>query len=224
MGCTFAVLFDILVLALLTCAQDSVPIFRTEAAGALVWGEDNLPGAVSSSVQDPRTGNMIRKLNHEGVEVSTRAGFERISSEQAGELLSFTVTVVNNTMFELSVGQGGASIDGRVVLPLPVVPTKKHPSKRARNQVWELACMNCFSSGFLPHEAFLSANAPSKLFTITPKTALTVSFVTKDPRYSPVLCSVEGCYPKGTIRFFITINTADFVFRWAGRDMVNCGK
>lgn len=224
MGRTFAAVLGVLALALLTRAQDSVPIFKTEAAGAFVWGEDNLPGAVSSSVRDPLTGNIIHKLNHEGVEVISRAGFERISSEQAGELLSFTVTVVNNTLFALSVGQGGASIDGRVVLLLPVVATKKELSKRQRNQVWDLASMNCFSGGFLPHEAFLSPKASAKLFTVNPKRALTVSFVIKDPRYSPVLCSVEGCYPKGTVRFSVTINTTDFVFSWSGRDMVNCGK
>ena len=224
MGRTFAAMLSVLALALFTCAQDGVPIFKTEAASAFVWGEDTLPGTVSSSARDPVTGNIIHKLNHEGVEVISQAGFERISSEQAGELLSFTVTVVNNTLFDLSVGQGRASIDGRVVLLLPVVLTKKELSKRQRNQVWDLASMSCFSSGFLPHEAFLSPNAPSKLFTATPKRALTVSFIIKDPRYSPVLCSLEGCYPKGIIRFSIAINTTDFVFSWAGRDMVNCGK
>jgi hypothetical protein len=59
---------------------------------------------------------------------------------------------------------------------------------------------------------------------VTPKTALTVSFVTKDPRNYSVRCSVEGCYPTGTMRYSVTINTTDFVFIWAGRAAAYCGK
>jgi len=221
---TFAVTLVALPLTLLMNAQDDVPTFKTQASSSFVWGEDNGPGAVSSSVRDPLTGNAIHKLNHGGIEVSSRAGFERVGSGQSGELLSFTTTIVNNTESELSVRQGGTSVDGRITLPLPVVLTKKGLSKRERNQVWELASMNCFSSGFLPNEVFLSPNASPKAFTVTPKRALTISFVTKDPRYYSVLCSVEGCYPKGTIRFFVTVNETDFVFIWQGRAMVYCGK
>ena len=36
-------------------------------------------------------------------------------------------------------------------------------------------------------------------------------------------CSVEGCYPKGTIRFSVTINAIDFVCIWLGRALVCCG-
>ena len=120
--------------------------------------------------------------------------------------------------------QGGASVDGRIALPLAVVHTKKGLSKKQRNQVRELASMNCFSGGFLPHETFLSPDASSKVFTVTQKKALTVSFVAKDPRYYSVLCSAEGCFPKGTIRFSVTVNSTDFVFIWPGRAMVYCGK
>ena len=199
-------------------------MFKTETASAFVWGEDNFQGAVSSSVRDPLTGNAIHKLKHGGVEVSSRAGFERVDAGKAGELLSFTTTIVNNTESELLVGQGGASVDGRVALPLSLVLTTKGLRKKQRNQVWELTDMNCFSSGFLPNEAFLSPNPSSKSFKVSPKRALTVSFVIKDPRYYSVLCTVEGCYPKGTIRFFVTVNTTDFVFIWPGRAMVYCGK
>jgi len=221
----FAATFFVLAVTLLTFAQDDVPIFKTQAASAFVWGEDSSPGAVSSIVRDPVTGNAIHKLNHGGVEVSSKAGFEAIGSGGPGELLSFATTIVNNTEFELSIRPRGASVDGRVALPLPIVPTKKGLGKRERDQVWELASMNCFSGGFLPNdEMFLSANAPSKVFTVTPKRALTVSFVTKDPRYYSVLCSAEGCYPKGTIRFSVTVNATDFVFIWPGREMIYCGK
>jgi hypothetical protein len=216
-----AVTHMILALTLLACAQDQDPTFKAETVGAFVWGED---GADSSSVQDPVTGNAIHKLNHGGIEVSSRAGFERVGSGEAGELLSFTTTIVNNTESELSVRQGMVSVDGHLTLLLPVVLAKKGLSKKDRKRVWELASMNCFSSGFLPHEIFLSPDTSSKLFAVTPKKALTVSFVAKDPRFYSVLCSGEGCYPKGTMRFSVTVNATDFVFVWPGRAMVDCGK
>jgi len=220
---TLAVTLAILAFTFPAFAQSDLTTFRTEAASAFVWGEDNLPGAVSSSIRDPVTGNVIYKLNHAGIEVSSRAGFERVGSGEVGELLGFTTTIVNNTQSALSVRQGAASVDGRVALPLPVVLTKKGLSKKERKQVWELPRMNCFSSGFLPNQVFLSSSTPSKIFTVAPSRALTVSFVTRDPRYYSVLCSVEGCYPKGTMRFSVTVNTTDFVFIWPGRAMVYCG-
>ncbi len=220
----FAVAFAVIALTFLSGAQSDIPVLRTETASAFVWGEDTNPGTVSSSVRDPLTGNAIRKLRHGGVEISSQAGFEKIRSGQAGELLNFTATIANNTESALWVRQGGASVDGRVVLPLPVVHSTKGFSKRERTQVWELASMNCFSSGFLPNEVFLSPNVSSKVSTVAPKSVLTVSFVVKDPRSYSVLCSMEGCYPKGIIRFSVTVNSTDFIFIWQGRAMVYCGK
>ena len=221
---TLEVLLVVLALTLLTFAQSELPTFRTEATNALVWGEDNRSGAVSSSIRDPVTGHAIHKLNHAGVEVSSRVGFERVGSGEAVELLSFATTIVNTTESEVSVRLGGASVEGHVALPLSVVLTKKGLNKRKRKEVWELASMHCFSSGFLPKEEFFSPNASSMAFTVTPNQALTVSFVTKDPRYSSLSCSVEGCYPKGTMRFSVTVNATDFVFIWPGRTMVYCGR
>jgi hypothetical protein len=111
-----------------------------------------------------------------------------------------------------------------VALPLPVVVNKKGLSKKERKQLWELAKMGCFSGGFIPNEGFFSPSAQPKAFAVAAKRALTVSFVTKDPRYYSILCSVDGCYPKGTIRFSVTVNSTDFVFVWPGRSMVNCGE
>ena len=221
---SLAVTLAVFALTPLSRAQDEIPIFKTEAASAVVWGEENSSGASSSSVRDPVTGNAIHKLHHGGIEVSSRAGFERVDSAGAGELLSFTTTIVNNTESELSVRHGVASVDGRVALPLPLVLTKKGLGKRGRNQALELGSMNCFSSGFLPNQMFFSPNPSSKAMTVSPKKTLTVSFVIKDPRYNSVLCSVEGCYPKGTTRFSVTVNATDFVFIWPGRSMVYCGK
>jgi hypothetical protein len=214
----------VLALTFLSGAQSDIPVIRTETASAFVWGEDNNPGTVSSSVRDPLTGNAIYKLRHGGVEISSQAGFEKIRSGQAGELLNFTATIANNTDTALRVRHGGASVDGRSVLPLVVVPSTKGLNKKERTQVWELATMNCFSSGFLPNEVFLSPNASSKVSIVAPKSALTVSFVIKDPRSYSVLCSMGGCYPKGTIRFSVTVNSTDFIFVWPGRAMVYCGR
>jgi len=221
---TFVVALFVLTSTLFTYGQDDVPVFKTESASAFVWGEDGLSGAVSSSLTDPVTGSAMHKLSHGGVEVSSRAGFEMVGSGKAGEVLSFAATIVNNTDSELSVRHGGASIDGRITLPLPVVFSKGGLNKRQRNLVWDLGSMNCFSSGFLPDEAFLSPNASSKVLAVTPKNSLTVSFVVKDPRNYSVTCSAEGCFPKGTIRFFVTVNATDFVFIWPGREVVYCGK
>jgi hypothetical protein len=219
---TLAVTFVFLGLTFLTFAQNDPPVFKTEAASAFVWEEDNRSDAMSSST-DPVTGNAIHKLNHGGIEVSSRAGFERVGLGKAGEFLSFTTTIINNTESDLSVRQGRASADGYVALPLSGVLTKKGFSKIEGKQVWDLARMHCFSNGFLANENVFSPNPSSKVFTVAPRKALTVSFVTRDPRYYSVLCSVEGCYPKGTIRFSVTVNTTDFVFSWPGRSMVDCG-
>jgi hypothetical protein len=204
-------------------AQNELPTFRTEAASSFVWGDDSF-GGVSSSVLDPVTGNTLHKLSHGGIDVSSRMGFERISMSEAGELLNFTTTIVNNTPSDLSVRYGGSSVEGRVTAPLAVVLTTKGLTKRARKEVWELAKMHCFSSGFLSTRNFFATQPLSQTFAVAPRDALTVSFVTKDPRNYSIRCSQEGCYPKGTMRFAVTINTTDFVFVWQGRSAVYCGK
>jgi hypothetical protein len=221
---TGAVTFAVVVFTLLTFAQDETATVRVEVASALVWGEDSPMGAVSSSILDPLTGNAIHKLSYAGVEVGSRSGFENIRPGAVGELLNFTTTIANNTASDLQVRQAGASVDGRVALPLSVVLTTKGLNKRQREQVWEVRKMNCFLGGFLSHENFFSSDASAKVFKVAPKTALTVSFVTKDPRNYPFRCSRDGCYPTGTMRFHITVNTRDYVFVWPGHSAVNCGK
>jgi len=221
---TQAVTLAVLGFSLVTFPQTEEPMYKAEVSSAVVWGEDSPSGAMSSSIQDPLTGNVIHKLSYAGIEVSSRAGYERISFSQTGVLLNFTTTVANNTGSNLLVRQAGASVDGRAALPLSVVLTSKGLNKRERKQVWELGKMHCFSSGFLSRENFFPENASSKVFTVAPKTALTVSFVTKDPRNYSLRCSVEGCYPTGTMRFYVTVNTKDYIFVWPGRSAVYCGK
>ena len=77
---SIAVSLAVIALTIVTHAQDDLPVFKTEATSAFVWGEDSLRGAVSSSVLDPVTGNAIHRLNHGGVEVSSKAGFEAVGS------------------------------------------------------------------------------------------------------------------------------------------------
>jgi hypothetical protein len=216
MQCTVTVTVAVLVFSSLMSAQNAIPTFKAEAASAFVWDEDNLSGVVSSSIQDPVTGTAIHRLSHAGIEVSSRAGFERIGMGAAGEFLIFTTTIVNNTGSGLSIRQGAVGVDGHLALPLSIVLTKKGLAKKECNEAWELARLHCFSSGFFPNQGFFSSHSWSEAFTVTPNSALTVSFVTKDPRNYSLLCSVEGCYPKGTMRFSITINTTDFVFIWTG--------
>jgi hypothetical protein len=219
---TLAVTPIVLAFTFLTSAQSDVPTFKAEGKSAFVWGEGDNRSGVSSSIQDPITGNAIRKLSHGGIEVSARAGFERIGHGAADEFLSFTTTIANNTGSDLTVPHGGVSINGHVALPLAVVPTKKGLRKRERERVWDLSQMGCFVSGFLANENYFHSS--SKAFTVPAKSALTVSFVTKDPRNYPFRCSMEGCYPNGTMRFYVTVNATDYVFIWPGRSSVNCGK
>jgi hypothetical protein len=221
---TAAVALAVLACIAFTFAQNEPPTFRAQAASAFVWGEDNSFGGSSSRTLDPVTGNTIYKLSHAGIEVSSRMGFERIGMGRAGELLNFTTTIVNNTESSLSVRHGGTSVAGHTAAPLLVVPTNKGLSKRERKEVWEFAKMYCFSSGFLSSQNVFSPKPSSQIFTVAPRSALTVSFVTKDPRNYPMRCSIEGCYPTGTMRFAVTVNTTDFVFVWQGTSAVYCGK
>jgi hypothetical protein len=207
--------------------QDGVPMIKVNVMSAFVWGEDSTSGAVSSTIQDPLTGNAIHTLSYAGVEVSSRIGFERVSTTEVGTFLNYTTTIVNSTDSTLSVRYGGISVDGHPTSPLWVVPVGKKLNKKERKSkpdVVELGKIHCFTSGFLSSDNFFSANASSQVLTVAPRTALTVSSVIRDPRsYHSVRCSVEGCYPTGTIRYYVRIDNKDFVFVWPGRSAVYCG-
>jgi hypothetical protein len=115
------------------------------------------------------------------------------------------------------------SVDGHVALPLSVVLRKKDAAKKVRKQAWELVSMQCFANGFLPNEGFFSKDGPAEGFAVKPNQAVTVSLITKDPRQSSMLCTMEGCYPKGSVRFSVVVNETVFVFIWPGRAMISCG-
>jgi hypothetical protein len=193
---------------------------------AFVWGQDSTSGAVSSTVQDPLTGNAIHRLSYAGIQVSSRIGFERVGTYQ-GTFLNYATTIVNSTDSTLSVRYGGISVDGHAASPLWIVPADKKLNKKERKSkpdAVELGKIHCFTSGFLSSDSFFSANSTSQILTVAPRTGLTVSSVIRDPRnYHSVLCSVEGCYPTGTIRYYLRVDNKDFVFVWPGRSAVYCG-
>jgi hypothetical protein len=216
----------ILVLATFGFAQDEVPIFRTEAKSAFVWGEDVPSGAVSSLVKDALTGSEILKLRHAGIDVSSRIGFER-QQGKIGEVIAYTTTIINNSNESLSVKYGETTIDGRIVTPLSVFSgTTKPHKKRAHvgpNSV-DVAALYCFSSGFLTDGNFFPSREPSGTFTVEARSSVTVSTVIKDPRHSPILCSQDGCLPKGTIAYSVQVGNHDFIFTRPGRALTDCGK
>ena len=205
--------------------QNDVPTFKAEARSAFVWGEDSTTGAVSSTIRDPLTGNAIPNLSFDGIEVSSRMGFEGVGTGKAGIFLSYTATIVNRTTSKVSVQYGGISIDGHPASPLWVVPPDKKLNKKDRKSkdVVELRTMRCFTSGFLPSDHVFSANHVTDVLIIAPGSALRVSSVVRDPRSYSVRCSVEGCYPTGTIRYYFRVNSHDYVFVWPGRSALSCG-
>jgi len=208
-------------------AQSDVPTIRREVRSAFVWGEDAPAGALSSTIRDPLTGSEISRLSHGGIEVSSRIGFEKVSTSEVGEFLGYTTTIVNDTDSTISVRYGGSSIDGHLASPLSIVHGDKNFNdskvKRSRKIV-QFERLHCFTSGFLSSDNFFSGNASSEAFSVSPRTALTVSSIIRDPRNYSIRCSWEGCYPTGTIRYDVRVNSQDYVFVWPGRSAVYCGR
>ena len=200
---------------------------KAEVVSAFVWGEDSPSGAISSTIKDPLTGHAIHKLRNGPIEVSSRIGFERVSPDEVGTYLNYTTTIVNGSDSPLFVRYGGISIDGRAIsLPSVILPSKRPNNHKRKNQtnVVEAEKMQCFTSGFVSHDHLFSADGASETLSVSPKTALTVSSVVRDPRGYPLRCSVEGCHPIGTIRYYLTVNSQDYVFVWPGQSAVYCGK
>lgn len=217
---TFALAF--LLLTLSVSAQDDIPTFKTQTKSSLVWDEDSPNQSAASSIQDPLTGNEIHKLTYGGVEVSSRVGYEKVSSYQAGKLLNYVTTIANNTESSVSVRYGGASVEGHVTVPLAIAPARDLNSRDGKN-IWDVNKLNCFRTRFAPSDTLFTAASSPQVFTVRPKSAVTISFVTKDPREFPVLCSIDGCHIKGSLRYYITVDHRDYVFVWSGRSIVYCG-
>ena len=220
-GCAVMLAF----LAFASCVSGQE--IKTEVVSAFVWGEDTPSGAISSTIQDPLTGHAIRKLRYGPIEVSSRIGFERVNADEVGTYLGYTATIVNGSDSVLSVRYGGISVDGRVVsLPWVILPDKKYRKGDRKNKtnVVEPEKIQCFTNGFLSNSHLFSAGDASQTLSVSPKTALTVSSVVRDPRSYPLRCSVEGCHPIGTIRYYLSVNSQDYVFVWPGQSAIYCGK
>lgn len=223
-----AILAALSSLALHGCAlaQSDLATFKVDVPSAFVWGHDTPTGAKSWSTKDPVTSAEILKLSHEGVEVSSRMGFEKLYPQAAVELISFTTTIVNNTQATLSVESGGISVDGRLTSLLSVVASRKNRKNEFENGAGtvESGSLYCFTSGFLSSENFLSRIGPQPTLVVAPGGALAVSGVIEDPRHYSMLCSLDGCFPKGSIRYAIRVGSHEYVFIWPGHSIVNCGK
>src|SRR5215472_3444415 len=102
-------------------AQESSYTFSTDVHAAFVWGQDVRGGATSSTIQDPLTGFTVLKLSYGGVEVSSRMGFERLGRGRAGEFISYTSTIANNTDSVVSVQYGGINVDGHAATPATII-------------------------------------------------------------------------------------------------------
>jgi hypothetical protein len=216
----------VLVFTLSFFGQNDGATFKAEVRSAFVWGEDSPEGAVSSTIRDPLTGNVIPRLSYAGIDVSSRMGFERTGPGQNGSFLNYTTTIVNGTDSTISVRYGGISVDGHPASPLTVLTDKQLNKKKARakSDAVEFSEMNCFTSGFLSSENLFSANFSSQTLSVLPGAALTVSAVIRDLRSYSLRCSTEGCYPTGTIRYYVKVNSLDYVFVRPGRSATNCGK
>src|SRR5215470_3435768 len=86
-----------LILTIKAYTQNDNPDFKVSAWSALVWDESLPDHSTSSTILDPLTGHEIHKLSQDGIEVSSRMGYERVGRGQAGKLLNYTTTVANNT-------------------------------------------------------------------------------------------------------------------------------
>jgi len=200
---------------------------KTEVLSAFVWGQDSPSGAISSTIQDPLTGIAIRKLTYGPIEVNSRIGFEQVSTDEVMVFLNYTTTIVNGGDSPLSVRYGGISINGHAVSLSSVILSGKKLNKHERKdkaKVVDLEKIHCFASRFLSTDHLFSANNQSQTLTVFPKTALTVSSVVRDPRSYAIRCSMDGCHLIGTIRYYLTLNSQDYVFVWPGRSAIDCGK
>jgi hypothetical protein len=112
--------------------QDGLPMIKAKVMSAFVWGADSPSGALSSTIQDPLTSDAIHTLSYAGIEVSSRIGFERVSTNEVGSFLNYATTIVNSTDSTLSVRYGGISFDGHAASPLWVVPAGKNLNKKER--------------------------------------------------------------------------------------------
>jgi hypothetical protein len=142
------------------------------------------------------------------------------------EVIGYTTTIVNNTSQTMSVQHGEVTVDGHIVQPLSISSGQRAQKDKPTTDPGTIAIrtLYCFSSGFLSLEKVLPVNNETSALTVAPQQSLTVSSVIRDPGHYPILCSVDGCFPKGTVRYSIRIAGHDFIFKWPGSWIASCGK
>ena len=218
-----AVLASVFGLTAATLSQNIAPVFKVDARSALIW--DHCTGETSecSIVRDPATGAELHRLTHGGIEITSRVGYESVHANSTAKLLIYTTIVTNNTDADVYAEYGGASVDSRSAPPLWLVQSEKEVPKRRQHEAWEVGKMQCFTAHFGSSENIFSSHEPARRFMIRPGTAITISSVTQDPDSVPVLCSLDGCHIKGTIRYCIEVNETDYIFVWPGSQVAYCG-
>lgn len=217
----------VLILTLRAISQGNAPRYTVEVRNMFVWGEDAPAGAISSVIRDPLTRAELRRLRHNELEITSQMGFEKLHPEDAAEFIVFSSTIVNNTTTELAIEPGGVAIDGRLVSLLAVNSSIKGMKQRHSNGskgVVDIRSLHCFGSGFLSTKDFFPPPGVPSPMLVAPQSSFTVSAIVKDPRYYPMLCSVRGCFPKGTIRYSIRVGGHEYLFSWNGDSLANCGR
>ena len=215
----------ILLMATQAAAEDATPPkFKVDVSSAFVWGNDTPHGAVSSIIQDPLTGRSVFKLSHGGVNVTSRMGFERVGDGRAGEFLEYATTVVNNTNESITVEYGGIIVDGYAATPPILVADGARAANNDPAKIVAFSSLSCFRNANLATEKVFSAGHLSEVLSVAPGAAFTVSSLVKDPRNYAVRCSIKGCYPTGTIRYYVRIGGHDYVFVWPGTSIADCGR
>lgn len=215
-----------LVFSGLANSQVDVPKFTVDVRNAFIWGEDAPSGAISSVIRDPLTGAELHRLKHNGVEVTSRMGFEKLHPEDADVLIVYSSTIVNNTETELAVKAGGIAVDGHLVSSVSTESNSKGVKQRrpsCEKSVVDIRSLHCLGSGYLSSDAFFQSEGMSPTI-VESQSSLTVSEIVRDPRHYPLLCSRGGCHPKGTIRYSIRVGGNEYLFAWEGASVTNCGK
>lgn len=222
---TLEIAISIVVFALAVFGQEKPPL-TIEVRSAFVWGEDSAQGVTSSIIEDPLTGNSIPKLSYDRIEVSTRMGFERLGIARVGMLLGITATVINGTESDITVNGGGISINGHAESLVSLISGDKRVKVRDANndeKAVHLEQIGCFKSGFLSSNNLFGPEQ-SQVLSVSAKSSLAVTAVVKSESAYSVRCSIEGCYPTGTMRYYITVKNHDYVFEMPGRSATQCGK
>ena len=210
-------------------SQEEASKLTVDVRNTFVWGEDAPAGAISSALRDPLTGRELRRLKHNGIEVTSRIGFEKLHAEDVAEFIIYSSTIVNNTRSELQVEFGGVAIDGHLVSPLLVDSNRKGVKEihsNGKKGTVEIRNLRCLGTGYLSSESFFNQKGkgvPPRIL-VEPQSSRTVSAIVKDPRIYPILCTAEGCFPKGMIRYSILVDSREYIFSWSGDSLMNCGR